>query len=90
MLKDKNYSDITTDNSQEELVTVRLAENSAEIEEAQRLRYKVFYEEYGAVANDIMRNSRMDMDEYDEFADHLVVVDNSQRTNCRYISFIAA
>tara|TARA_X000001036_G_scaffold438081_1_gene484996 strand:- start:1623 stop:2456 length:834 start_codon:yes stop_codon:yes gene_type:complete len=77
MLKDKNYSDITTDNSQEELVTVRLAENSAEIEEAQRLRYKVFYEEYGAVANDIMRNSRMDMDEYDEFADHLVVVDNS-------------
>tara|TARA_B100000029_G_C17541030_1_gene946740 strand:- start:566 stop:1399 length:834 start_codon:yes stop_codon:yes gene_type:complete len=77
MLKDKNYSDITTDNSQEEVVTVRLAENSAEIEEAQRLRYEVFYEEYGAVANDIMRNSRMDMDEYDEFADHLVVVDNS-------------
>ena len=77
MLKDKNYSDITTDNSQEELVTVRLAENTAEIEEAQRLRYEVFYEEYGAVANDIMRNSRMDMDEYDEFADHLVVVDNS-------------
>lgn len=60
-----------------ETVCVRLANSPAEIEAAQRLRYKVFYEEYGAIPDADMKESRLDIDEYDEFADHLIVVDSS-------------
>lgn len=56
-------------------VIVRLAANAAEIEAAQRLRYDVFYEEYGAKADDKTRAQRLDRDMYDEYAHHLVVVD---------------
>jgi putative hemolysin len=58
-------------------VTVRLAETPAEIEAAQALRYKVFYEEYGAQATPEMARLKLDFDEYDPYADHLVVVDGS-------------
>lgn len=56
-------------------VKVRLAENSGEIEAAQRLRYKVFYEEYGAIADEQVSASHIDIDPYDDYADHLVVID---------------
>ena len=54
---------------------LRLTREQAEIEAAQRLRYRVFYEEMGAVASPAMRASRIDADRFDELADHLVVVD---------------
>lgn len=57
---------------------VRLAQTHGEIEAAQRLRYQVFYEEYAAKPNKEMAAVRLDIDEYDEFADHLVVVDQSE------------
>lgn len=60
-----------------ETVSVRLAQNADEIHAAQALRYKVFYEEYGAIADANMRASKLDIDQYDEYADHLVVVDSS-------------
>ena len=65
----------TSDN--EESVSVRLADNQAEIEAAQALRYEVFYKEYGAVADAEMAAIERDFDEYDPYADHLVVVDSS-------------
>lgn len=60
-----------------ETVSVRLAQNEDEIRAAQALRYKVFYEEYGAVADTDMALSKLDIDAYDEYADHLVVVDSA-------------
>ena len=54
---------------------VRLAETEHEIEQAQRLRYSVFYEEMSAVPSPAMRESGRDFDKYDEVCDHLLVVD---------------
>ena len=54
---------------------VRLAETEHEIEQAQRLRYTVFYEEMCAIPSPRMRELRRDFDKYDEVCDHLLVVD---------------
>lgn len=54
---------------------VRLAETEHEIEQAQRLRYSVFYEEMSAVPSPRMREERRDFDKYDDVCDHLLVVD---------------
>lgn len=56
---------------------VRLAETEAEVEAAQRLRYRVFYEEMNAIPSPAMRESRRDFDKFDEFCDHLLVVDRA-------------
>ncbi len=58
------------------IASVRLAQNKSEIEEAQRLRYSVFYEEYGAKPNDAMKEQKRDFDEFDDITDHLIVVIN--------------
>lgn len=50
-----------------------LARCAADIEEAQRLRYKVFVEEMGAAAGSRARG--LDSDEFDPFCDHLIVRD---------------
>jgi putative hemolysin len=56
---------------------VRLAETDAEVEAAQRLRYRVFYEEMSAVPSPAMREQRRDFDKFDAFCDHLLVVDRA-------------
>ena len=56
---------------------VRLAETEAEVEQAQRLRYRVFYQEMSAVPSPAMRDSARDFDRFDEVCDHLLVVDRS-------------
>lgn len=61
----------------EDKVVVRLTNNMAEVEAAQRLRYAVFYEEYGAIADAEAAASGMDVDEYDAVTDHLVVLDEN-------------
>lgn len=61
----------------DESITVRLASSAQEVEAAQRLRYEVFYEEYGAKPDATMAAQRLDFDVYDEYADHLIVVDES-------------
>lgn len=58
-------------------VEIKLAENEAEVEAAQRLRYRVFYEEYKAKPSAEMAEHRRDMDSFDQVADHLIVLDNS-------------
>jgi putative hemolysin len=55
---------------------LRLAEGQAEIDAAQALRYRVFYEEMGAHADAATRDARRDADEFDAVADHLVVLDH--------------
>ncbi len=54
---------------------VRLAETELEIEQAQRLRYCVFYEEMSAIPSPQMRESGRDFDKFDDVCDHLLVVD---------------
>ena len=54
---------------------VRLAETDTEVEAAQRLRYRVFYEEFSAIPTPQMRSEGRDFDHFDEFCDHLLVVD---------------
>lgn len=58
-------------------IAVRLAETAEEIQGAQRLRYKVFYEEYGAKPSTLMAADRRDFDDYDAVADHLIVIDHT-------------
>jgi len=53
---------------------VRRAEGADEIAACQRLRFRVFYDELGATPVGNMAAHRMDMDRYDAFCDHLVVV----------------
>lgn len=58
---------------------VRLARNAAEVRQAQKLRYRVFYEEGSAVPNPARLLARRDVDSYDAICDHLLVVDHTSR-----------
>ena len=57
---------------------VRLAENSLEIDAAQALRYKVFFEEMQAIPSTKQKKSKRDIDEFDHYFDHLLVVDHNK------------
>jgi L-ornithine Nalpha-acyltransferase len=59
-------------------MAVRLAESRAEVHAAQALRYRVFYEEMGALPDDRMARQKRDFDDFDEVCDHLLVVDQSK------------
>jgi len=56
---------------------VRLAETDAEVEQAQRLRYRVFYQEMAAIPSPKMRETGRDFDRFDDVCDHLLVVDRA-------------
>lgn len=58
---------------------VRLAENSLEIDAAQALRYKVFYEEMKANATEKQNKLKRDIDNFDHNFDHILVFDNNIR-----------
>lgn len=55
---------------------LRLAETKKEIRKAQRLRYKVFYEEGGATPDRTAALIRRDVCQFDKVCDHLLVVDH--------------
>lgn len=55
---------------------VRLAASEAELHALQRLRYRVFVEEMGAVPTAEMQASGRDMDAYDAVCDHLLVIEH--------------
>ncbi|HXS39267.1 MAG TPA: GNAT family N-acyltransferase [Stellaceae bacterium] len=57
---------------------MRLAEDAAEIDAAQALRYRVFYEEMGATPSAEMAKRRRDFDHFDGVCDHLLVLDHSE------------
>lgn len=58
---------------------VRLATKPSDIRRAQKLRYRVFYEEMSARANPTTLLQRRDEDAYDPICDHLLVVDHSTK-----------
>ena len=58
---------------------VRLARGPREIWRAQRLRYRVFYQEMSAKPDVISRMFRRDADRFDAVCDHLLVIDHAAR-----------
>ena len=58
---------------------VRLAQAPVEVRQAQKLRYRVFYEEGSATPNPAQLLSRRDFDTYDAICDHLLVIDHATR-----------
>jgi putative hemolysin len=54
---------------------LRLAETEAEVEAAQSLRYRIFYESMAARPTPEMAAARRDFDSFDEYCDHLLVFD---------------
>lgn len=61
-------------------LVARLATNDAEIEAAQALRYRVFYEEMSAHPSPEVEAAKRDFDRFDAICDHLLVID-TQRTD---------
>lgn len=59
---------------------VRLARGKKEVRAAQRLRYEVFYEEGGALPSPKTAFTRRDIDRFDKFCDHLIVIDHAWKT----------
>jgi putative hemolysin len=58
---------------------VRLAQTAGEVRQAQKLRYRVFYQEGPAIANPGRLFARRDVDAYDAICDHLLVLDHAAR-----------
>jgi L-ornithine Nalpha-acyltransferase len=55
---------------------VRLATTAADVRSAQKLRYKVFYQEMSAVADVATLVARRDVDAFDAICDHILVIDH--------------
>ena len=68
-----------TDKTQNTL-EVRLAQSAAEIDEAQALRYRIFYEEMGEKPSPDMTSRLRDFDTLDGYCDHLLVLDHAKKT----------
>ncbi len=60
---------------------VRLARSADDVEAAQRLRYKIFYEEMGAWPDAATAALKRDFDDIDAYADHLLVIDKQHPDN---------
>ena len=57
---------------------VRLARSADEIAAAPALRYRVFVDELGATPNAAARASGCDIDRFDDYCDHLLVIDHAK------------
>ncbi|MBO6504847.1 MAG: GNAT family N-acetyltransferase [Kordiimonadaceae bacterium] len=66
-------------------IEVRLARSLKEIKAAQKLRYQIFYEEMHAKPDWRMRLTRRDIDQYDIFCDHLLVLDHDRPKGKRIV-----
>ncbi|MEJ0009263.1 MAG: GNAT family N-acyltransferase [Alphaproteobacteria bacterium] len=64
---------------------VRLARTEAEVEAAQRLRYRIFCEEMGGKANAAVQAQKRDFDEYDPYCHHLLVIDREKQGDTRVV-----
>jgi L-ornithine Nalpha-acyltransferase len=74
-LRDRSARDVTL--GRLGTLEVRLARNAAEVRRAQRLRYRVFYEEMSATADAASKLARRDIDPYDAICDQLLVLDHA-------------
>jgi len=58
---------------------VRLARSAADVRRAQKLRYRVFYKEMCAVPDAGKMIAQRDVDAFDAFCDHVIVLDHASR-----------
>jgi len=65
--------------SQSGHLEARLAVTKKDVRRAQKLRYRVFFEEGGAIADPTARLIRRDVCRFDSVCDHLIVVDKTLR-----------
>jgi putative hemolysin len=68
---------------------VRLARTAAEVRRAQRLRYRVFYREMSASPRPRIMLAQRDIDTFDAFCDHLLVIDHAARTRTGRSTIVA-
>ncbi len=61
-------------------LSVEWATSERDVQAAQALRFRVFYEELSALACPAVRRTRRDCDEFDAICDHLLVVDSAPET----------
>lgn len=73
--------EITEKEGEVSRLVVRLAESPEEIEAAQCLRYRVFYEEMGARPTAEMAAEKRDFDSFDAVFDHLLVIDREAKNS---------
>ena len=59
---------------------IRLATRKRDIRKAQKLRFKVFYEEGGAIADPRSALTRRDICPFDRICDHLLVIDHDAKS----------
>src|ERR1700712_2221670 len=59
----------------------RLARSPAEVRQAQKLRYRVFYKEGPAIADPTRLFARRDIDAFDAICDHMLVLDHDSLEN---------
>jgi len=57
---------------------VRLAHSAAEVRQAQKLRYHIFYQEGSALPDPGRLFARRDIDAFDAICDHLLVIDHAE------------
>lgn len=62
---------------------VRLARTKGDLKRAQKLRYRVFYEEMSAIPDAMAMLSRRDEDPFDPLCDHLLVIDHGAASKSR-------
>ena len=58
---------------------VRLAEGKRDVKRAQKLRYRVFYQDGTAIADAATMLARRDKDAFDRICDHLLVIDHAAK-----------
>ena len=74
LLKNRVFPDITLGE-----FVIKLANKKSELKKAQTLRYSVFYKEKKAKPTFLKKMMRLDCDETDKFADHLIVIDKKRK-----------
>lgn len=62
-------------------IEIRFVKNDEELYAAQRLRYRVFFEECGAKASPEVEVQKRDFDEFDPYCDHLIAIDKHAGNN---------
>lgn len=68
-----------------ENLSLKIAETDEEIIAAQKLRYKVFYEEMGATPTEEMQYLGREVEKYDPYCQHLLVIDNNLPADQRVV-----
>ena len=68
-------------NLYQERFEIRFTKNSKELRETQKLRHKVFIEETGVSEIQYDNPNKLELDKFDDFCRHLIIVDHYKKNN---------